>query len=65
MKCSELFKLLKKNGWYEIRQSGSHIIMKHPGKKGTLSVPFHGSKEVKRGLLKAILKQANINTDKK
>jgi mRNA interferase HicA len=65
MKCSELFKLLKNNGWYEIRQSGSHVIMKHHEKKGTLPIPFHGSKEVKKGLLKAILKQANIKTDKR
>jgi len=51
MKCSELVKLLKNNGWYEIRQSGSHMIMNHPDKKGTLSFPFHGPKEVKKGLL--------------
>jgi predicted RNA binding protein YcfA (HicA-like mRNA interferase family) len=39
--------------------------MKHPERKGTLLVPFHGSKEDKKGLLKAILKQANIKTDKR
>lgn len=65
VKCSELLKLLKNNGWYKIRQSGSHVIMKHPEKNGTLPVPFHGSKDVKKGLLKAILKQANIKTDKR
>ena len=64
MKCSELFKLLRSNGWHEIRQSGSHCIMKHPEIKGTLTVPFYSSKEVKKGLLKAILKQANIKTIK-
>jgi predicted RNA binding protein YcfA (HicA-like mRNA interferase family) len=65
MKYSELFKLLKKDGWYELRQSGSHISMKHPEKRGTLTIPFHASKEVKNGLLKAILKQANIKTSKR
>ena len=65
MKCSELFKLLENNGWYTMRQSGSHIIMKHPVKQGTLSVPFHSSKEVKKGLLKSILKQADIKTSKR
>ena len=25
MEYSELFRLLKKDGWYEIRQSGSHV----------------------------------------
>lgn len=65
MKYSELIKLLKNNGWYEIRQSGSHVTMRHTDKKVTLTVPFHGSKEVKKGLLKAILKQADIKTDKR
>jgi predicted RNA binding protein YcfA (HicA-like mRNA interferase family) len=64
MKSSELMRLLKKDGWYEIRQSGSHVIMKHPSKDGTIPVPFHASKEVKKGLLNAILKQAKIETKK-
>ena len=29
MKCDELLKLIKNAGWYEIRQKGSHKIMKH------------------------------------
>lgn len=65
MKSSELVRLLKKDGWYEVRQTGSHVIMKHPSKEGQLTVPSHGSKEVKTGLLKAILKEANIKTTKR
>ena len=64
MKSSELLKILKRDGWFEIRQEGSHIMMRHPEKEGTIPVPFHGSKEVKKGLLKAILKEAEIKTDK-
>lgn len=65
MKYSELFRLLKQDGWYEIRQSGSHVIMQHPEKKTRISVPFHSGKEVKKGLLSGILKQAKIKTDKR
>lgn len=65
MKSSELLKILKKDGWYELRQSGSHIILKHPTKTGSIPVPFHASKEVKKGLLNAILKQADIKTTKR
>jgi predicted RNA binding protein YcfA (HicA-like mRNA interferase family) len=65
MKASELFKLLKKDGWFEIRQTGSHVILQHPVKKGQLVVPYHGSKEVPIGILKAILKEANIKTGKR
>ena len=62
---SELLKLLKKNGWFEVRQKSSHIILRHPIKLERLTVPNHSSKEVKKGLLKAILKQANVKTDKR
>lgn len=65
MKYSELFKLLKKDGWFEVRQKGSHIIMKHPTKTEQLTVPNHSGKEVKKGLLNAILKQANVKTNKR
>lgn len=65
MKCSELLKLLHNDGWVQIRQSGSHVIMRHPTKTGQIPVPYHGSKEVKKGLLSAILKQADIKTNKR
>jgi len=56
VKANELFKLLKKDGWFEIRQTGSHVMMKHPVKSGQLVVPYHGSKEVSKGVVGAILK---------
>jgi predicted RNA binding protein YcfA (HicA-like mRNA interferase family) len=65
MKSSELLKLLKTNGWFEIRQSGSHIIMAHSDKDFSITVPYHGSNEVKKGLLRAILKKCNIKTTKR
>jgi predicted RNA binding protein YcfA (HicA-like mRNA interferase family) len=65
MKYNELFRLLKKNGWIEIRQKGSHVILEHPIKQEQLTVPYHASKEVKKGLLTAILKQADIKTKKR
>jgi len=65
MKYSELFKLLRQDGWYELRQSGSHVIMKHPTKRNIIPVPFHASKEVKKGTLQAILKLAEIETNKR
>lgn len=33
MKSSELLRLLRKDGWYEVRKRGSHIIMQHPVKR--------------------------------
>ena len=65
MKYHELFKLLSKDGWFEIRQKGSHVIMQHPTKIEQITVPYHAGKEVKKGLLTALLKQAGIKTNKR
>ena len=65
MKYSELFRILKRDGWFEARQCGSHIVMKHKEHDNQLIVPNHSSKEVKKGLLNALLKQAGIKTNKR
>jgi len=65
VKYNELFKLLKRDGWIIIRQKGSHIILRHPVKSEQLTIPNHPGKEVKKGLLKAIMKQANIKSKKR
>ena len=60
MKCSELFRLLKKEGWYPVSQKGSHVKMRHDTRGGTIIFPNHGSQEVGKGLEKKILKDAGI-----
>ena len=45
MKSSELHRLIRRNGWKEIRQRGSHIIYTKGGKLSK-PVPYHGSAEV-------------------
>ena len=60
MKCSELFRLLKKDGWYPISQKGSHVKMKHDKKEGIIIFPNHGNQEVGKGLERKILKDAGI-----
>ncbi len=60
MKSSKLFQILTQDGWYIESQKGSHLKMKHGTKKGLIIVPFHGSKEIGKGLEKKLLKQAGI-----
>lgn len=60
MKCSTLIRMLKRDGWYEVSQRGSHIKMKHPVKKGIIYVPNHGSKEMATGTEHSILKSAGL-----
>lgn len=58
MKSTELHKLLKRNGWVAVRQSGSHVIYEKGDK--TIVVPFHGSKEIATGTVNKILKAAGL-----
>jgi mRNA interferase HicA len=60
MKCSELYRLLIKDGWYPISQSGSHVKMRHDKKSGTIIFPNHGSQEVGKGLEKKLRKDAGL-----
>ena len=59
MTAKELQKVLLQNGWYKVDQSGSHIQMKHPIKKGKVTLPMH-SGDIPPGTLSSILKQAGL-----
>ena len=55
----EMIRLLKKNGFKEVSQNGSHRTLTNPKTKKTVIVPIH-AKELKKGLEQAILKQAGL-----
>ena len=55
----EMIKLLKENGFEVISQNGSHVKLKNPETGKTVIVPYH-SKDLKKGLEQAILKQAGL-----
>jgi predicted RNA binding protein YcfA (HicA-like mRNA interferase family) len=59
----ELAKLLKHNGWTLPRVQGSHHIYGKPGTTVRLSVPIHGGKNLKRGLLRHLLKLAGLSDE--
>ncbi len=60
MTAKELIKKVEQDGWYFVRQNGSHKIYQHPTKEGNVIIPFHGSKDLKKGTLKQILKDAGL-----
>ena len=55
----EMIKLLKKNGFIVVSQNGSHVKLMNPETGRTVIVPYH-SKDLKKGLEQAILKQAGL-----
>ncbi len=58
MKPKELIKLLKKNGFLFVRQSGSHAIYKK-SEEIMVVVPIH-NRDIPLGTLNGILKDAGL-----
>jgi predicted RNA binding protein YcfA (HicA-like mRNA interferase family) len=59
----QLIRALRKAGFFVHHVRGSHHYLKHPDKTGLLvSVPYHG-RDLKRGTLRSILRQAEITVD--
>ena len=61
MKARDAIKIIEKDGWYLVRQKGSHKQYKHPSRKGLVTIAAHKlSDEIAPGTLNSIFKQAQI-----
>jgi predicted RNA binding protein YcfA (HicA-like mRNA interferase family) len=58
---AECVKALKQLGFIVTRQRGSHIILVREEPKTSITVPDH--KELDRGTLRAIIRQADLTVD--
>ena len=58
--AKQIIKQLKKAGFREINQTGSHLKLFNTETRRTAIVPIHSSKIIPIGTLKAIEKQADI-----
>jgi len=53
--------MIEKDGWFLVRQKGSHKQYKHAVKKGLVTISAHKqSDEIAPGTLASIFKQAQI-----
>lgn len=59
MTSREMVKHLKKNGFQQIGQNGSHVKLRNSESGRTVIVPYH-SGDLKVGMEQAILKQAGL-----
>ena len=57
----ECDKALKRDGWYEVRQSGDHHHYAHLTKLGLVTIPERAT--LAMPLLKSILKQAGLSNE--
>lgn len=55
----EVLKILKDDGWYIVNTEGSHTQLKHPTKKGRVTV-IHPTKDYDPKTLRTIFKQAGL-----
>ena len=60
MTFKEIEKIIKKDGWYLNSTVGSHYHYIHKVKKGKVTIPYHGSKELSKFVINSILKQASL-----
>ena len=56
----EFIKVLERRGWVLKRINGSHHIYAKSGTIVRLSIPIHGNKPLRIGLLKHLMKMAEI-----
>jgi predicted RNA binding protein YcfA (HicA-like mRNA interferase family) len=57
----EFARLLEKKGWQLKRVKGSHHVYVKSGNPARMSVPIHGNQPLKIGLLKHLMKLAEID----
>lgn len=60
--ADKVIKILDKLGFKIIRKKGSHVILKHSNGR-IIVIPVHKGEEIGRGLLRKIIKDANISKD--
>ena len=59
LKPDEIIRLLERHGFVKVSQEGSHVKMRNQ-ENTTIIIPVHQGKDLKKGLARAILRQAEI-----
>jgi len=56
----EVVRALEEAGFYIHETSGSHVHLKHPHKRGRVTVPYHERFDLPKHIVKSILRQAGL-----
>lgn len=62
LKPKEVFGILERLGFFEVRQKGSHKQFRHPDGRGT-TVPFHSGRDISPILLRQITKDIELTIE--
>ena len=60
MTVRQIIRVIEADGWFQVRQKGSHRQFHHPRKKGTVTVAGAPSVELAPGTVNSILRQAGL-----
>ena len=58
----KVIRALQSLGFQPIRQKGSHLFLRHPDGRATV-VPVHPGEDIRRGLLRKIIRDAEVDED--
>ncbi len=61
--AQELLRALRRDGWEFVRQSGSHIQLRHPTKPGRVTIAYHAGRTLKPATVDSILEDAGLTAD--
>lgn len=61
--CRQLVRALKRAGFEEQRQRGSHLHLRRASDGKRVTVPVHKGRTVPIGTLRAILRDADVSVD--
>lgn len=59
----DLARLVQRKGWSLARVHGSHHIFVMSGRRERIVIPVHGNRPLKTGLLRALMKIADLTED--
>ena len=59
----EVCRILESNGFVQVRQKGSHLIMQKNVGNSTVTVPVPLHKELKIGTLQSIIRQSKLGRE--
>jgi predicted RNA binding protein YcfA (HicA-like mRNA interferase family) len=62
--AARLIRALGRAGFVVHHTTGSHYVLKHPKRPAVrIVVPYHGNADIKRGILRSILRQAGLTPE--
>lgn len=60
---TEVVRALEHAGFVVCRQTGSHVILRHPAKRLSIPVPMHGGRDLPTGTLRGIIRDADLTLE--